>query len=65
MPPVQATPSPAEARTVRSAAQLRDGRWVVRQALLGLVLMIGFALGGALLYHASIDPSIAEQTASE
>jgi hypothetical protein len=37
----------------------------MRRALLGLALMTGFAIGSALLYHASIDPSSAETTASE
>jgi hypothetical protein len=47
---------PSASVTIRPAAQLRDGRWIVRRALIGLMLIVGFAIGGAWLYHASISP---------
>jgi hypothetical protein len=37
----------------------------VQRALFGLVLMVAFAFGSALLYHASIDTSAPDVTASE
>lgn len=54
-----------QARTLRPAAQLRDGKWVIQRAVFGLALVVAFAFGSAILYHASIDPTAADVTASE
>jgi hypothetical protein len=43
-------------RTLRPAAKARTAGWVVRRALIGLTLLGIFAIGGAALLHATIDP---------
>ena len=45
--------------------QLRGLRWVIRQTLLGIVVLGGFVAGGAWLLHASIDPSSPESGSIE
>lgn len=40
---------------VRHAPSPRGARWVAKRALIGLVLLAAFAVGGAMLFDASID----------
>jgi hypothetical protein len=55
----------SDPRELRPAARLRDGRWLVRRALLCLGLILGFALATAALYDAAIDPTDAASQLSE
>jgi hypothetical protein len=43
-------------REVRPAAKLRSSGWVLKRALLGLVLITVFAASGAALMYATIEP---------
>ena len=58
------TTAHADPRTIRPAAQLRDGRWVVRRALLGLTLIALTTCGAALLYHVGIEADAAATVGS-
>lgn len=49
-------PPAAAAPMLRPPAEPRSGRWVIKRALIGLTLLATFAIGGALLLHASIEP---------
>jgi hypothetical protein len=49
-------PSSEFPRDVRPAATLRSGRWLLKRALIGIVLITLFAGGGAALLYATIEP---------
>ena len=49
----------------RPEAHLRSAGWIIRRALIGMFALSVFAIGGALLLHASIEPdgaTIADQS---
>lgn len=52
---------------LRPAAQLRSLRWIIRRAIIGIVALAVFAVGGAWLLHASIEGELpaVERTANE
>lgn len=43
---------------VRPAAYVRDARWVLRRALLGVLLMVAISSTAAVLLNAGIDPTL-------
>jgi hypothetical protein len=49
----------------RPAAHRRSGRWILRRAVIGVVLLSVFAFGGALLLNATIEPERAGAADSE
>jgi hypothetical protein len=49
---------------LRPAAVPRDAAWVFKRAAIGLAVLVLFALGGALLLDASIDPVIESEYAA-
>lgn len=50
-----ATDTIAAAALGRHAPAPRGARWVFKRAMIGLVLLVAFAFGGAMLFDASID----------
>lgn len=40
---------------LRHAPSPRGARWVAKRAAIGLILLLAFAFGGAMLFDASID----------
>jgi hypothetical protein len=49
---------PATLHEVRPAASLRSGRWVLKRALIGVLLITMFAAGGSALLYATIEPDL-------
>lgn len=63
-PPAMSTATESvNATALRHAPSPRGARWVAKRAMIGLLLLLTFAVGGAMLFDASIDAN-AEDTAA-
>lgn len=55
--------NPAAPAVMRHAPSPRGARWVAKRAMIGLLLLLAFAVGGAVLFDASIDANADESAA--
>lgn len=54
------TATPTSPSAPAALVPRRGAAWVVRRALFGIVLLMAFVAGGALLLNASIEPDPAD-----